>query len=75
MPFIIIDTVPMNYYSLCAAELVRDHVTTINSEIQTWWPDFNFSDYQIWTSAVKILGLTQWNSLDEDYIQAIFLAL
>ena len=29
-------------------EPAREHVTTIDSEIQTWLPDTNFSNIQIW---------------------------
>ena len=27
---------------------VREHVTTIDGEIQTWLPDTNFNNIQIW---------------------------
>ena len=30
------------------AKLAREHVTTIDGEIQTWLPDTNFSNIQIW---------------------------
>ena len=30
------------------AKPAREHVTTIDSEIQTWQPDTNFSNIQIW---------------------------
>jgi len=30
------------------AKPAREHVTTIDSEIQTWLPDTNFSNIQIW---------------------------
>ena len=30
------------------AKPAREHVTTIDGEIQTWLPDTNFSNIQIW---------------------------
>jgi len=30
------------------AKPAREHVTTIDGEIQTWLPDTNFSSIQIW---------------------------
>ena len=30
------------------AKPAREHVTTIDGEIQTWLPDTNFSNMQIW---------------------------
>jgi len=34
------------------AKPVREHVTTIDSEIQTWLPDTNFSNIQIWKGSI-----------------------
>ena len=34
------------------AKPAREHVTTIDSEIQTWRSDANFSNYQIWLTVV-----------------------
>ena len=33
-------------------EPAREHVTTMDSEIQTWRSDANFSNYQIWLTIV-----------------------
>ena len=44
----------MRLYTVCFKykqkhiELAREHVTTTDGEIQTWLPDTNFSNIQIW---------------------------
>ena len=42
------------------AKPVREHVTTIDSEIQTWRSDANFRNYQIWLIVVCACSVYMW---------------
>ena len=42
------------------AKPAREHVTTIDSEIQTWRSNANFSNYQIWLTVVCTYSVYTW---------------
>ena len=53
-------TVKSTVYGQELIEPAREHVTTIDSEIQTWRSDHNFSNYQIWLTVVCACSVYTW---------------